>query len=467
MISISADTRRATLRVDSPAMSSAKNSPARPTIHPVQQRDFAIDIVRRLKEAGFTALWAGGCVRDYLLDKTPKDYDVATDATPTQIRKVFKARKTLDVGAAFGVIVVVGSKRTGDVEVATFRSDGVYSDGRRPDSVTFSSPEEDAQRRDFTINGMFYDPLEQKVFDFVGGERDLSQGYIRAIGDPHDRMREDKLRMLRAVRFTAHLEFGLARNTKAAVTEMASEIHVVSPERIAAELRRMLTDTHRHVAMELADEVGLLCEILPEVIEKNDADDGNDDEGQVPKPWLGGRQRKMEDHGRGVSAETLAMLRLLQQPSFELAFAVLARFAPDVGAICRRLRFSNDELDRVVWLVKQQAALRAADKLSLARLKRLLAHPFRDDLLSFTRVALLAENAELHPVLFCERYLETTPRSVLDPLALVTGDDLITLGLKPGPQFKRLLEEARDAQLNGELLDRDTALEWVKAKSSE
>lgn len=442
-------------------MSAFKNSSDRSALDPVQQREFAIDIVRRLKEAGFTALWAGGCVRDYLLDKQPKDYDVATSATPKQIRKVFKGRKTLDVGVAFGVVVIVGPKSAGAVEVATFRSDGAYSDGRRPDSVKFSSPEEDAQRRDFTINGMFYDPLEQKVLDFVGGERDLNQGYVRAIGDPHDRMREDKLRMLRAIRFTAHLEFGLARNTKSAVTELASEIHVVSPERIAAELRRMLTDVHRHVAIELADGVGLLREILPEVIE---TDDSNDEAGAIPKPWLGGRQRKAEDHGRGVSDTTLAMLRLLQHPSFELAFAVLTRFSSDVGAICRRLRFSNEELDRVVWLVKHQSALREADTLTLARLKRLLAHPFRDDLISFTRVALLAESADLHPVLFCERFLQTTSPEILDPPPLVTGDDLIGLGLKPGPQFKRLLEEVRDAQLNGVLLERAAAMEWVKAK---
>jgi poly(A) polymerase len=443
-------------------MPSDNNSSGRKSLDPVLQREFAIDVVRRLKEAGFTALWAGGCVRDHLLDKTPKDYDVATSATPNQIRKVFKARKTLDVGAAFGVIVVVGSKRAGDVEVATFRSDGVYSDGRRPDSVTFSSPEEDAQRRDFTINGMFYDPLEQKVIDFVGGERDLSQGYVRAIGDPHDRMREDKLRMLRAVRFTAHLEFGLARATKSAVTEMVSEIHAVSPERIAAELRRMLTDTHRHIAISLADEVGLLREILPEVIERDQHE--TDDDVLVTKPWLGGRQRKAEDNGRGVSDESLTMLRLLQQPSFELAFAVLTRFAPDVGAICRRLRFSNDELDRIAWLVKHQEALRNADKLSLARLKRLLAHPYRDDLIAMTRTVLLTETADLHPVLFCESFLQTTPREVLDPPPLVSGDDLIAFGLKPGPQFKRLLEETRDAQLNGELIDRDAALTWVQKR---
>ena len=405
-----------------------------------------MEVVRRLKEAGFTALWAGGCVRDYLLGKMPKDYDVATNATPDQVRKVFRGRKTLDVGASFGVIIVVGSKRAGAVEVATFRSDGNYSDGRRPDSVTFSSPEDDAQRRDFTINGMFYDPVEQRVLDFVGGERDLGEGIVRAIGDPHDRMREDKLRLLRAVRLTAHLEFGLARATKAAVTEMASQIHVVSAERIAAELRRMLTDPHRHVAIELADEVGLLREILPEVIEI--------ETGQ----GAGGR-------GQGTGDNVRVMLRLLQQPSFELAFAVLLLGVSNVEEICRRLKLSNEELEKTAWLVRHQDALREADKLRLASLKRLLAHPYCDDLLAMTRVALLAENAELHPVLFCERFLETTPREVLDPPPLVSGNDLIALGLKPGPQFKQLLEEVRDAQLNGELSTAEAALAWVKAKA--
>ncbi len=424
----------------------------------VQQREFAVEVVQRLKQAGFTALWAGGCVRDYLLGKVPKDYDVATSATPEQVRKVFKARKTLDVGASFGVIVVVGSKRAGSVEVATFRSDGNYSDGRRPDSVTFSSPEEDAQRRDFTINGMFYDPLEQKVLDFVGGERDLSQGYIRAIGDPHDRMREDKLRMLRAVRFTAHLEFGLARGTKSAITEMSPQIHVVSVERIAAELRRMLTDQHRHIAIELADEVGLLEQVLPEVIER----DLNEDPA-VTKPWLGGRQRKADAKGQGIGDNVRNMLRLLQEPSFELAFATLTRAAPDVGAICRRLRFSNEELDKILWLNRHQDALREADKLTLAQLKRLLAHPHRDDLLALTRAALLAENVELHPVLFCERFLETTPPEILNPPPLITGDDLIALGLQPGPRFKQLLDEIRDAQLNCELADHDEAQAWITA----
>lgn len=439
-------------------MTTPSDTPDRRLLDPLLQREFAVEVVRRLKEANFAALWAGGCVRDHLLGKTPKDYDVATDATPKQVRKVFAKRKTVDVGASFGVIVVVGPRGAGEVEVATFRSDGSYSDGRRPDSVTFSSPEEDAQRRDFTINGMFFDPLEHKVLDFVGGERDLSQGYVRAIGDPHARMREDKLRMLRAVRFSAHLEFGLARTTKAAVIEMASQIHVVSAERIAAELRRMLTDRHRHVAVALANELGLLREILPEVAMQGSGEDSPDAEGQKPQQVLATSENL---------SPQLSALRLLQEPSFELAFAMLLRDVSNVEAICRRLKLSNDELERTAWLVRQQDALREPDKLSLAQLKRLLAHPFRDDLLALTRATLLAQQAELKPVLFCERILETTPAKVLNPPPLVTGDDLIVLGLKPGPRFKQLLEEVRDAQLNLELVDRDAALEWVRQRVGE
>ena len=423
-----------------------------------------MEIVRRLKHSGFTALWAGGCVRDHLLDKTPQDYDVATNATPKQVRKIFAKYKTLDVGASFGVIIIVGPSGAGEVEVATFRSDGPYADGRRPDSVTFSTPEEDAQRRDFTINGMFLDPLDHKVLDYVGGERDLSQGYIRAIGDPHERMREDKLRMLRAVRFTAHLEFGLARATKAAVTEMASEIHAVSAERIAAELRRMLTDPHRHVAIELADEVGLLREILPAVVGLRPGIDRCEPSEIQLKD--GRRTPRAELIQASSRSPRLAALRLLHEPSFELAFAVLLLGVANVEVICRRLKLSNDELEKTAWLVRQQEALRDADQFSLAKLKRLLAHPFRDDLLALTRAMLLAQQADLHQVLFCERFLETTPPEILDPPPLVTGNDLIELGLRPGPRFKQLLEEVRDQQLNGELTDRTAALKWVQTQMS-
>ena len=222
-----------------------------------EQRRFAADVVRRLRAAGFEAYWAGGCVRDQLLGRTPKDYDVATSATPEQIRTLFGRRRTLAIGAAFGVISVIGPKPAGMVEVTTFRRDAAYSDGRHPDSVTFSSAEEDASRRDFTINGLFYDPVEQRVIDFVGGQKDLAERHVRAIGCARDRFAEDKLRMLRAVRFAAAFDFTLDDEARAAIAEMAAEIHVVSPERIAMEMRRLLADSSRAAGVRLLLETGL------------------------------------------------------------------------------------------------------------------------------------------------------------------------------------------------------------------
>ncbi|MEX0586183.1 MAG: CCA tRNA nucleotidyltransferase, partial [Pirellulales bacterium] len=211
------------------------------------QRDFALEIVRRLRDAGHEALWAGGCVRDQLLGLAPKDYDVATNATPDQIREVFGRRRTLPIGAAFGVITVLGPRSAGQIEVATFRTDATYSDGRHPDSVTFTNAEHDAQRRDFTINGLFFDPVANEVVDYIGGQQDLETRILRAIGDPRLRLREDKLRMLRAVRFAASFGFQIEPATLQAIQEMAPEVTTVSAERIGMEIRRMLTDSHRVV----------------------------------------------------------------------------------------------------------------------------------------------------------------------------------------------------------------------------
>ncbi len=272
------------------------------------QREFAVDVVRRLQVAGFRALWNGGCVRDFLMGRTPKDYDVATDARPEAVRQLFGHRRTLAVGASFGVIIVLGSKEAGNIEVATFRTEGPYLDGRRPEHVDFAGPEEDAQRRDFTINGMFYDPVSEQVLDYVGGEKDLAAGVVRAIGRPADRMTEDKLRMLRAVRFAATLDFQLDPATAEAVRTMAPEIHVVSAERIAQELKKMLVDPHRRRAIELARDTHLLVEILPEVKPVLDAPDG-----------------------AGWEA-TLRRLRLLEQkPRFELATAALWPVCPQIA----------------------------------------------------------------------------------------------------------------------------------------
>lgn len=403
------------------------------------QREFAVDVVRTLRAAGHTALFAGGCVRDLLLGRPAKDYDVATTARPEQVRDLFGHKKTLPVGASFGVIIVMGPRDAGHVEVATFRTEGPYHDGRRPASVAFCTPEEDAQRRDFTINGMFYDPVDARILDYVDGEADLAARVVRAIGDPHERVREDKLRMLRAVRFTAVLEFTLEESTASAVREMASQLVVVSAERIAQELKKMLVDKHRRRAIELCDSVDLLPLILPEL--------------------------KSELRDLSAHELTLRMLDQLQQPSFELALAVLLHSLPAKPVAydaCRRLKLSNEEIDRITWLVAHQDDLANAPEQSLARLKRTLAHPCRDDLLSLLRVKLLAREADLRPVLFCDEYLTRTLQSVIDPPPLITGDDLKALGMAPSPAFKLVLESIRDAQLNDEITTPNQAIEMAQ-----
>ncbi len=381
-------------------------------------RDFAALVVAKLHEAGYQALWAGGCVRDFLLGRIPKDYDVATNARPDEVRKLFGHRRTLAVGASFGVIVVRGPQGVADVEVATFRTEGPYLDGRRPESVSFATPEEDAKRRDFTINGMFFDPVNQQVLDYVGGEHDLGAGIVRAIGDPHDRVREDKLRMLRAVRFAANLDFALDKVTGDAIREMAAQLIVVSAERITQELRRMLTNEHRAHGMQLMREVGLLDVIFPELSALPDTE------------WERTRHK----------------LQLLNGPAFELAMAALwqsvAQSNPSTSVedLGRRLRLSNQEIEHLAWLLEHQSALEDAPHLPLCRLKRLLAHPLVGELLKLMRVDGITSDRDLKPVFFCEEYLRTTPPEEINPPPLINGKDLIDRGLKPGPKFKELLE---------------------------
>lgn len=423
------------------------------------RRDFAVDVVRRLQSAGFTALWAGGCVRDSLLGRTPADYDVATDARPDDVRKLFGRRRTLAIGASFGVIIVLAPRSEDNVEVATFRTEGPYRDGRRPDSVAFSSPEADALRRDFTINGMFYDPAHDKIQDFVGGEDDLRQRVVRAIGDPHHRIAEDKLRMLRAVRIAAMLDFSLDETTAAAVREMSDEIVVVSAERIAQEFSRMLAASQRVRAMESLRELGLLKVILPELI-----------------PALDEAEEKTTD---GHWAKTLRILGELRAPSLELAFAALLHEIPPISpppsdeecpktraqrnahtvwGICKRLRLSNQIIDRTCWLVKHRNHLLDAPNLPLHVLKRLLAQPHAEELIALNRAEAISAGVDCAAVEFSERFLAKTPTEELNPPLLVSGDDLVKRGLKPGKQFKEILDEVRDRQLDGEIDSKKEAL---------
>ncbi|MCG6156112.1 CCA tRNA nucleotidyltransferase [Rubinisphaera margarita] len=416
------------------------------------QRQFALRIVDRLADAGFEAYWAGGCVRDLLMNIPPKDYDVATSATPEQVRTLFGKRSTLAIGESFGVIVVIGPRdESGEhlkVEVATFRTDGSYSDGRRPDTVTFSSPREDALRRDYTINGMFYDPIRKGVLDYVGGQEDLKRRVIRSIGDPAARIAEDKLRMLRAVRFTARFDFELDSATAAAICHQAAELKAVSPERIAQELRATLAHPNRARACELLISLGLMPVILPELA-----------------PIAGSE----------YWAETITLWRLQKIDSFELALAILLRGlhgkvdpdssarSPDtmVESICRRLRLSNRECDEISWLVEHQQDLDDAANLPLHLLKTLLHHRSRDLLLEWTRVRAVGVGQESSGFDFCEHYLQSTPPERLDPPPCVTGADLISAGLRPGPEFSEMLARVRRAQLDEQIRTREEGLELL------
>lgn len=405
------------------------------------RRQFAVDVVNRLRAAGYAAYWAGGCVRDEILGRMPKDYDVATDATPRRIRELFGFGRTLAIGAAFGVITVRGPHGAGQVEVTTFRRDTSYSDGRHPDAVEFSSPEVDASRRDFTINGLFFDPVEQRVIDFVGGQADLAAGLVRAIGRPEERFAEDKLRLLRAIRFAATFQFALEESTLAAVRAMADQIGVVSPERIAMEMRRMLVDPHRAYGVRLLVETGLAHTVLPEI---------------VPGDRAG--QERLD--------RALAVIERLVEPGFPLALAGLlagistADAAAEVG---RRWRLSNKETERVVWLLENRDRLHRASHQPWSAVQKVLIHEGAGDLLALVEATLRAAGdlAALAEVDWCRQALGR-PRAELDPPPLLTGDDLQRQGVPSGPIYRELLERLRDEQLDQRVRSREEALSLVE-----
>jgi poly(A) polymerase len=402
-------------------------------------REFARSVVERLRSHGYEALWAGGCVRDHLLGLEPHDYDVATNARPPQVQKLF--RRTIAVGAQFGVIEVLGPEPQLQVQVATFRSDGAYTDGRHPDAVTFGTAEADALRRDFTINGMFFDPLEEKVIDYVGGKSDLEAKVLRAIGDPVERFTEDKLRLLRAIRFASRFQLRIDPSTETAIGAMAAQITVVSAERITDEMRKMLTHPTRREAMLLVNRLGLLRPILPDL--------------------------------HTEQATFAALSHLPAETGFSLALAVLLlELAGEIighlqqrkwrQAFAEKWRLSNQELEELSWLLNHHADLRDAPSLPLAKLKPLLAHTGIEDLLALHQAQALSEGRSLTAVEFCRERLRTWSAEELNPLPLVTGDDLKATGLPPGPKFKEILNILRDAQLNGEISTRAQALERLQ-----
>lgn len=417
------------------------------TVSANASREFATEVVRQLRTAGYVALWAGGCVRDYLMGRVAQDFDVATNATPEQVRDLFGKRRTLAVGQSFGVIIVLPPDKTAtQVEVATFRTEGAYLDGRRPSEVVFSTPEEDAQRRDFTINGMFYDPIEERVLDFVGGHEDLERRVLRAIGDPHERMTEDKLRMLRAVRFAATLEFALDENTLAAVTQMAPEMIVVSAERIAQELRKVFAHHTRVRGFELLVKTRLLHVIFPEV-DLSDSQAITSIVGQLPA---------------NARFELATASILYQIPATVSEPRSEAEARNTVWAMTRRLKLSSEEMTNIAWLVAHLDCWNEAAMQTDAQLKRVLAHPLSGDLRQLVRAIRTTKCLPLSAIEFVDAYAARHTPEQINPPELVTGRDLIQHGLRPGPQFKSLLDTIRDAQLNGEIATREDALERVR-----
>lgn len=431
---------------------------------------FATSVVRRLTDSGHRALFAGGCVRDRLLGRVPKDFDVATSAHPAEVQRAFP--RTIPVGAAFGVILVVeDAPPEGEtpiqVEVATFRRESGYADGRHPGQVDFTDEREDVLRRDFTVNGLLFDPLKDELLDYVGGRADLVAKIVRAIGNPDERFSEDRLRLLRAVRFAAQLDFELEPATREAVRRLAPQAAHLAAERIRDELSKMLTGPNPRRAFEDLKSTGLLAVVLPEV----DA--------------LAGVSQPPEFHPEGdVWTHTLMLLGQLRNapptlawgallhdigkpPTFTVSDRIRFNEHEKVGArmaaeLLRRLRFPNETAERIVELVAQHMVFKDAPKMRPARLKRFLRQPHFDEHLDLHRIDCSASSGDLSAHAYCTQQLAELPPETLRPVRLLTGDDLLALGVPKGPRIGAILAEVEDLQLEGTLTSREDALEFVR-----
>jgi poly(A) polymerase len=442
-------------------------------------REFAQHICQTLRSKGYQAYFVGGCVRDILLHREPADYDVASDANPERVEQIFP--NSLTVGAKFGVVVVVQEAEPSEqpvsaaatVEVATYRSDIGYSDGRHPDRVVYSStPQEDVRRRDFTINGLLLDPETNEVLDFVGGRDDLRAGIIRAIGRPEERFREDKLRMLRAVRFAARFGYTIEPETLRALQRLAPEINLVSAERLRDELTKLLTEGAARRGFELLDETRLLPELLPEISR------------------MKGVEQPPQFHPEGdVWIHTLLMLEGLKAGcSPTLAWGVLLHdvgkpptFTPPSGPngrirfdrhvevgtvmaeeICERLRFSNDDAGQIASLVANHLRFKDVPQMKRSTLKRFVRLDRFEEHMELDRLDCSSSHRNLENYEFMRRFLAETPSDQVRPVRLLTGDDLIGMGFRPGSQFKEILHAAEDAQLEGGIRTHDDAVRWLR-----
>jgi len=426
-------------------------------------KEIALAIIKRLREEGYESYLAGGCVRDMLLGKSPQDYDITTNALPDDIRKIFS--QTIPVGAQFGVMLVMMDSQA--FEVATFRHDGPYLDGRRPAHVRYGTLEEDILRRDFTVNGMVYDPIEKRVIDIVDGRKDLERRTIRAIGNARERFEEDRLRMVRAVRFAANLGFTIEEQTFGAIREIAPTVTDISWERIGEEITRILTEGGARKGFELLDSTGLLKVLLPEI------------------EAMKGVEQSPDYHPEGdVFQHTMLLLDQLQSPTETLAYGCLLHDVAkpfcvrrdgdrltfyghtEQGAeiaeeILKRLKRSRATWERVVYLVRNHLRHTQAPKMRLSTLKRFLGEENIDELLELTRIDALAANGDLQYYDFCKQRQAELSVEEIHPEPLLRGRDLIAMGFTPGPIFQEILKQVEEAQLGGELVTREEAMTWV------
>src|SRR6266571_1397950 len=437
----------------------------------MQARELANSICDTLRNARFQAFLVGGCVRDILLEREPADYDVATNATPEQVLKLFPGG--LAVGAQFGVILVPGDGIK--VEVATFRSDLGYSDGRHPDGVVYAnSPQEDVKRRDFTINGLVMRHDTGEILDFVDGQADLRAGIIRAIGEPGQRFAEDKLRMLRALRFAARFGYEIEPETFKAIRKHAREIKQVSAERIREELTKLVTEGAARRGFELLDLCWLLQQVLPEIAAMKGVEQPPQyhPEGDV---WI--HTLMMLEGLPAGTAPTLAWGVLLHDvgkpPTFQSAAETGDRIRfnnhVEVGvrmaeAICRRLRFSNEDTEQILALVDNHMKFGAVEEMRTSTLKKFVRLLRFEEHLALHRLDCLSSHRHLDSYEFVRRFLEVTPPEQVRPERLLTGDDLQTMGFRPGPLFARILAALEEAQLEGQIKTREEAQEYVLSK---
>ncbi len=419
----------------------------------------ALSIVRRLKECGYEAVFAGGCVRDMLLQDTPGDYDIATTARPKEVEAIFE--RTIPVGRQFGVMLVVLDGCS--YEVATFRSETGYSDGRRPDRIRYAGMKEDAQRRDFTINGMFFDPLAERLVDLVGGEQDLRESLLRTIGEPHDRFSEDYLRLLRAVRFAARLDLNIEPDTEQAIKALKHLVVEVAPERLCDELRAVLTDRAPGRAVRLMDRLGMLTEIFPELEDCRGCEQPENyhPEGDVFRHTL----LTVEKLGPNPDFP-VAMAALLHDIGKPAASIETPKKFPEherIGAeiakkVCRRLRTTRKETDRIAWLVKMHMYFKDAEKMKDSTLRRLYANDGFDQLVQLSYADAMASWKQTGHIEYVLKKRDELSEKEVSPQPLISGYDLLERGYKEGEELGRILEHVYELQLNGDLSDRKEAL---------